>query len=46
MDEATHRAIRATWAIEAPRLIGGLARFVRNIDLAEDLAQEALVLAL
>jgi RNA polymerase sigma factor (sigma-70 family) len=46
MDDATHRAIRATWAIEAPRLIGGLARFVRNIDLAEDLAQEALVLAL
>ena len=46
MDDAARRAIRATWAIEAPRLIGGLARFVRNIDLAEDLAQEALVLAL
>jgi len=46
MDEATHRAIRATWAIEAPRLIGGLARFARDVDLAEDLAQEALVLAL
>jgi RNA polymerase sigma factor (sigma-70 family) len=45
-DDATHRAIRATWAIEAPRLLGGLARFARNVDVAEDLAQEALVLAL
>ncbi|MBL8112649.1 MAG: RNA polymerase sigma factor [Acidobacteria bacterium] len=42
----THRAIEAVWRIESARLIGGLARIVRDVDRAEDLAQEALVAAL
>jgi RNA polymerase sigma factor (sigma-70 family) len=42
----SHRAIDAVWKIEAPRLIAGLARVVRDIGLAEDLAQDALVAAL
>ena len=44
--EDAHRAIEAVWRIEAPRLIAGLARVVRDIGLAEDLAQDALVAAL
>jgi RNA polymerase sigma-70 factor (ECF subfamily) len=39
------RTIDAVWRIEAARLIGGLARMVRDVALAEDLAQEALVAA-
>jgi RNA polymerase sigma factor (sigma-70 family) len=42
----THQAIEATFRIERARLIGGLARVVRNVDLAEELAQDALVVAL
>jgi RNA polymerase sigma factor (sigma-70 family) len=42
----THRAIEAVWRIEAPRLIAGLARIVRDVGIAEDLAQDALVAAL
>jgi RNA polymerase sigma-70 factor (ECF subfamily) len=42
----THRAITAVWRIESARLIAGLARMVRDVGLAEDLAQEALVTAL
>ncbi len=42
----THRAIDAVWRIESPRLIGGLARIVRDVGVAEDLAQDALVAAL
>jgi RNA polymerase sigma factor (sigma-70 family) len=42
----THRAIDAVWRIESPRLIAGLARLVRDVGLAEDLAQDALVAAL
>jgi RNA polymerase sigma-70 factor (ECF subfamily) len=42
----THRAIEAVWRIESPRLIGGLARIVRDIGVAEDLAHDALVAAL
>jgi RNA polymerase sigma-70 factor, ECF subfamily len=42
----THRAIDAVWRIESPRLIAGLARIVRDIGIAEDLAQDALVAAL
>ncbi|MGA9796316.1 MAG: RNA polymerase sigma factor [Rhizomicrobium sp.] len=42
----THRAIEATFRIERARLIAGLARLVRNIDRAEELAQDALVVAL
>ena len=42
----THAAIDAVWRIESPRLIAGLARIVRDVGLAEDLAQDALVAAL
>jgi RNA polymerase sigma factor (sigma-70 family) len=42
----THRAIDAIWRIESPRLIAGLARIVRDVGLAEELAQDALVVAL
>jgi len=39
-------AIDAVWRIESPRLIAGLARIVRDVGIAEDLAQDALVAAL
>ncbi|MGD0225635.1 MAG: RNA polymerase sigma factor [Terriglobia bacterium] len=42
----THRAIDAVWRIESPRLIAGLTRIVRDVGIAEDLAQDALVAAL
>ncbi|HLZ82113.1 MAG TPA: sigma-70 family RNA polymerase sigma factor [Caulobacteraceae bacterium] len=42
----THRAIEAIFRIERARLIAGLVRVVRNVDLAEELAQDALVIAL
>ncbi|HEU0104904.1 MAG TPA: sigma-70 family RNA polymerase sigma factor, partial [Vicinamibacteria bacterium] len=42
----THRAIDAVWRIESARLIAGLARIVRDVGLAEELAQDALVVAL
>ena len=42
----THQAIEATFRIERARLIAGLARIVRNVDFAEELAQDALVVAL
>ena len=42
----THQAIDAVWRIESPRLIAGLARILRDVGLAEDLAQDALVAAL
>ena len=41
-----HRTIDAVWRIESPRLIAGLTRIVRDVGLAEDLAQDALVAAL
>jgi RNA polymerase sigma factor (sigma-70 family) len=41
----THRAIEAVWRIESAKLIAGLARIVRDVGLAEDLAQDALVAA-
>jgi RNA polymerase sigma-70 factor, ECF subfamily len=40
------RTIEAVWRIESARLIAGIARLVRDVPLAEDLAQEALVAAL
>src|SRR6187401_528696 len=43
---ATQQAIDAVWRIESARLIAGLARIVRDVGLAEDLAQDALVAAL
>jgi RNA polymerase sigma factor (sigma-70 family) len=41
-----HRGIDAVWRIESARLIAGLTRIVRDVGLAEDLAQDALVAAL
>lgn len=41
-----HRTIDAVWRMESPRLIAGLTRLVRDVGLAEDLAQDALVAAL
>jgi len=45
-DTDTQRAIDAVWRIESARLIAGLAHIVRDVGLAEDLAQDALVIAL
>jgi RNA polymerase sigma factor (sigma-70 family) len=45
-DTDTHRAIDAVWRIESARLIAGLTRVVRDVGVAEDLAQDALVAAL
>ncbi len=42
----THRTIDAVWRIESAKLIAGLARLVRDIGVAEELAQDALVVAL
>jgi RNA polymerase sigma-70 factor (ECF subfamily) len=42
----THRAIDAVWRIESPRIIAGLTRIVRDVGIAEELAQDALVTAL
>ena len=42
----THRAINTVWKMEQPRLIAGLTRMVRDISLAEELAQDALIIAL
>src|SRR6202140_1378618 len=42
----THRAIDAVWRMESARIIAGLARIVRDVGLAEELAQDALVAAL
>lgn len=42
----THRTIDAVWRIESARVIAGLARMVRDVGLAEELAQDALVAAL
>ena len=44
-DDIRHR-IEAVWRIEAPRLIGSLARTLRDFGLAEEVAQDALVAAL
>lgn len=41
-----HRTIEAVWRIESAKIIAGLARRVRDVGLAEDLAQDALVIAL
>ncbi len=43
---ASHRVVEALWRIESARLIAGLARLVRDVGLAEELAQDALVTAL
>ncbi len=46
MLDETHRTIDAVWRIESARLIAGLTRIVRDVGLAEELAQDALVAAL
>jgi RNA polymerase sigma factor (sigma-70 family) len=43
---ATNRAIEAVWRIEAAKLIGGLTKVTRDVGLAEELASDALVVAL
>ena len=43
---ATHAAIDAVWRIESAKVIAGVARIVRDVGIAEDLAQDALVIAL
>ncbi|AJY30836.1 RNA polymerase sigma factor, sigma-70 family protein [Burkholderia thailandensis 34] len=45
-DAAVHRAIDAVWRIEAARIIAHVARLVRDVGVAEELAQDALVAAL
>ncbi|WP_284189931.1 RNA polymerase sigma factor, partial [Zoogloea oryzae] len=45
-DADTRRAIEAIWHLEAARVIGRAARLVRDVGLAEDIAQDALVAAL
>lgn len=45
-DDIARDTVSTIWRIESPRLLGGLVRIVRDVDLAEDLAQEALVTAL
>jgi RNA polymerase sigma factor (sigma-70 family) len=45
-DQALHRTIEAVWRIESARVIAGLTRLTRDVGLAEDLAQEALLAAL
>ena len=41
-----HSAIDAVWRIESPKLIAALTRMVRDVGVAEDLAQDALIAAL
>jgi RNA polymerase sigma factor (sigma-70 family) len=43
---AAHEAVVAVWQMESARVVGGLARMTRDLDLAEDLAQDALVAAM
>jgi RNA polymerase sigma factor (sigma-70 family) len=45
-DSDTHRAIDAVWRIESAKIIAGLTRIVRDVGLAEELAQDALLAAL
>ena len=46
MHSATHDAIAAVWRIESAKIVAGVARMVRDIGVAEELAQDALVSAL
>lgn len=45
-DALTRRTIDAIWRIESPKIIGGLTRLLRDVGIAEDLAHDALVVAL
>jgi predicted RNA polymerase sigma factor len=42
----THHAIEAVWRIESAKIVAGVARIVRDVGLAEELAQDSLVAAL
>ena len=44
--QAAHRAIEAVWRLESARIIAGLTGLLRDVGLAEELAQDALVAAL
>ena len=46
MHSATHQAIAAVWRLEAAKLVAVVARMVRDVGVAEELAQDALVAAL
>ncbi|MGE3669862.1 MAG: RNA polymerase sigma factor [Polyangiaceae bacterium] len=46
MTQDIHKAVEAIWRIESARVIGGLARMLGDVSRAEDLAQEALLIAL
>jgi len=46
LNERVHRAVEAVWRIESARIIAALARMLRDVGLAEEMAQEALVAAL
>src|SRR6187399_2952116 len=46
MDSEAHRAIHAVWSVESARVIASLSRLVRDVGVAEELAQDALVAAL
>lgn len=45
-DQATHRAIEAVWRLESAKVIAVVTRLVRDVSLAEEFAQDALVAAL
>lgn len=45
-DSAVHRTINGIWSIESARIIAGLARILHDVGLAEDMAQDALLIAL
>ena len=46
MHSAVHDTIAAVWRIESARIVAGVARRVRDLGVAEELAQDALVAAL
>ena len=46
LEAATTEAITTAWRVESARLVGALTRMTRDVELAEDLAQDALVAAL
>ncbi|WP_274654807.1 RNA polymerase sigma factor [Paenibacillus humicola] len=45
-DTGVHRTVDAIWRIESPKIIAALTRIVRDVGIAEDLAQDALIVAL
>src|SRR5690348_7592781 len=43
---SVHRTVEAVWRMESAKIIGGLSRLLRDVGLAEEIAQDALVAAL